>query len=551
MLSTLYIKNYAIIDEIKIEFNKGFTTITGETGAGKSIILGALSLVLGNRVDSNILKNQDSKCIIEAEFKADSKQLVKIFEENDLDFDNEIILRREISAQGKSRAFVNDSPVNLNILAQIAEYLIDIHSQHQNIYLRDQNFLLSLLDKYSDNEKNVESFQSHLKEYTTISNQLFELRNEENSIKSELDYLSFQLKELNEFKLEELDLKEIENDLNIQENAEEILNNLSEINSLLENDEIGIINQIKAIQNHLKRIQNFHYSSKEYLSRFESILIEIQDLQMEITSDSDNVTIDPEKLVSLQTTFNTINSLFTKHRVDSIQELINIRNTIKNKINTIESFDEQISDLEKNQKTIIRKLSDLGTKISNTRKVKSKIFEDKIKLLLSDLGINKGEFIIQFDSSDKFLSTGTDKVEFLFSSNSGIEPQILSKVASGGEISRLMLSIKTILSEKVQLPTVIFDEIDAGISGEIADKMGDIMHQLSQNMQIISITHLPQIACKGNEQFIVQKRLTNNKTVTTIKKLNQEERINEIARLLSGSSITAASIENAKELLNL
>jgi len=550
MLSSLYIKNYAIIDEIKIDFNNGLSTITGETGAGKSIILGALSLVLGNRAENSILINQDSKCIIEAEFKNKNKQLSKIFQENDLDYDSDIILRREIAANGKSRAFINDSPVNLNILALIAEYLIDIHSQHQNIYLRDQTFLISLLDKYAENDQLLIEYQKFLKDFNRLTERLNDLKNHESEIKSELSYLNFQFNELSEFNLEKINLNEVEEELKVHENAEEILSKLSEINQIIDNEDIGLINQFKSIQILLKKIQEFHAPSKEYLNRFESVLIELQDLQLEITKNIDSVNVDPEKLNNLQNTFNAVNSLLNKHKKNNTEELIELRNNIEEKIQNIESFDTQIIDLQESQKKLLDELIRISEKISVNRKEKSKIFENGIEILLNELGIPKGKFEIQFNKSEKFLATGTDKIEFLFSSNSGINPQPLSKIASGGEISRLMLSIKTILSEKVQLPTIIFDEIDAGISGEIAHKMGLIMQQLARNMQIISITHLPQIASKGNEQFIVEKRLINNKTITSIKKLNQQERINEIARLLSGSEITDASIENAKVLLN-
>jgi DNA repair protein RecN (Recombination protein N) len=550
MLLSLYIKNYAIIEEIRIDFGSGLTTITGETGAGKSIILGALSLVLGKRADNISLNNVDSKCIIEAEFQNTNTQLKNIFETNELDYDSEIILRREISPNGKSRAFINDSPVNLALLAQIAEYLIDIHSQQQNIYLRDQSFLISLLDKYSENENILIEYHSAFKNFNDISNKLTQLQNQEKEIKAEFDYISFQYKELSAYKLEDIDIQEIENDLSTQENAEEILSALSEINQIIENDDIGLITSFKNIQNLLKKTQDHHKPSIDYYKRFESILIELQDLQLEFQKSIDDINIDPEKLSILQNVYNEISSLFSKHQVNSIDELIAIRNNLEEKINNIENYDDQIISFKNERNTYSNKLSELSKIISFNRKEKGKLFEKKIEVLLSDLGIPKGTFLIEFEQSKEFLSTGNDIINFLFSSNHGVIPQPLAKIASGGEISRLMLSIKTTLSEKVSLPTIIFDEIDTGVSGEIAHKMGNIMQLLARNMQIISITHLPQIASKGHEQFTVEKRLTNNITKTTIRKLSTDERITEIAKLLSGSEITNASIENAKVLLN-
>lgn len=550
MITSLYIKNYAIIDEIKMDFSNGLTTITGETGAGKSIILGALSLVLGNRIDNNGFKNQDLKCIIEAVFLNQSKQLENIFKTNELDYDEEIILRREISPNGKSRAFVNDSPVNLALLAQIAEFLIDIHSQHQNIYLRDQNFLTSLLDRYSNNENYLINYKNKFEELNRISIELEDLRNRENEIKSEFDYLSFQYKELTSFKLDELELNEIENGLKIQENAEEILNNLSEINEIIENEEFGLSLQLKEIQTLFKKIEKFHSSSNSLLERFESINIELLDIQNEIQQNIESVNNDPEKLAQLQDIYNTISLLFTKHNAKTIDELISTRESIKNKIDNIELFDEKITELDSKKAELLIELEKVALSISNNRKKHSQIFQTEIVKLIKGLGIENGNFVIHIKKADKLLNSGFDIIEFLFSSNSGLEPQNLSKIASGGEISRLMLSIKTILSEKVNLPSIVFDEIDIGVSGEIAHKMGETMERLANNMQIISITHLPQIASKGNEQFSVEKRLNLGKTITTIRKLNKEERITEIAKLLSGSEITEASIENAKILLN-
>src|SRR3989339_479078 len=550
MLKHLFIQNYALINALDIDFDKGFTVITGETGAGKSILLGALSLILGQRADSSVLKEKSKKCIVEGKFDVKNYSVQNLFQKHELDFEETAIIRREVGAEGKSRAFINDTPVNLNVLKEITSKLIDIHSQHQSLLLADLQYQLSVIDAYAKNENLLLEYKMVFSGYREAKHNLSALIEKATRSKSDLDYFQFQFSQLDEAKLDTDEESELEKEQQALTHAEEIKTALQKINYLLEEKDENALIILKEIQTILTGIQKYLAPADTLIQRISSIIIELKDIISETDILSSEIEYNPERIAWINERLDLIYTLQQKHRVSSLGELISIREELQKKIHEIESFDVEITAKEKATETLRLKLSEIADKLTASRKKVIPAFESDIKSMLVQLGMPHASFFVNLNKTEDFLPRGMDNVLFLFSANKNIEPQEISKVASGGELSRLMLSIKSKTAGQNQLPTIIFDEIDTGVSGEIADKMGSILKKMSKEIQIIGITHLPQIASKGKDHCIVYKKEGKETTSTHIRILTQEERVKEIAKMLSGSQLTEAALSNALELLN-
>jgi DNA repair protein RecN (Recombination protein N) len=550
MLKKLKIQDYALIRHLDINFDNDFSTLTGETGAGKSILLGALSLVLGTRADSSALNN-DNKCIVEAVFKINNYNLKPFFDNNDLDYEHETIIRREITTSGKSRAFINDTPVNLNILKNLSAKLIDIHSQHENLELNDNFFQLKVIDAAAGNGNLLEEYKQTFHTYKKLKKQLEELKQQAQKADADYDYNLFQFNKLNELNLENIDLNELEDELNVLNNSEKIQQNLAVCNAILSGDnEFNILEQLKSIKKSLFEISNVYSHALSLIDRIETITIDLKDIANEIEYSAETVEFNPQRAGHLKEIIDNIYDAMHKFQKQSIDELTNVREDFKNKTEKRTSLEFDINNIDKRLTETTSKLKTLSESLHNKRQKTVKSFIEKILSILRDLGMPHADFVVNIEKNNDFAETGIDRITFLFSSNKGQPAQNISKIASGGEISRLMLSIKSILSEHIALPTIIFDEIDTGVSGEIAEKMALIMKKMAQNMQVISITHLPQIAARGKNHYKIFKDENNSIVETKITKLNNNERIAEIARLLSGSTISQEAVENAKTLIN-
>ncbi|MEN8928911.1 MAG: DNA repair protein RecN [Flavobacteriales bacterium] len=549
MLSKIKIKNYALINELEVAFERGFSSITGETGAGKSIILGALGLTLGQRVDTSVLKDTSSKCIIETWFDITNLSLVDFFETHELDFENETILRREILPSGKSRAFVNDTPVSIAILKLLSENLIDVHSQHQTLLLNDSNFQLKLIDTNANNSGLLTTYSSFYAKYILVSKELESLREQEQKLKADSDYFQFQYNELEEVNLENLQEDELQEELDLLNNAEEIKYNFTHTINLLDS-ETGVVSQLKEAENLLLKISGTSNKTREIQERVTSLVLELQDIQNEIEETNEDVIFDQERINVLTETLNQVNSLHQKHRTNSVQELIEIKGKIEANLLLVNNFDGEIEKLEAQRKMLSTELESASLLLTKSRKSVIHSIENEIKSMLSELAMKDAELKIEITTKDQFSSSGKDQVIFLFKANKGGSFNAIHKVASGGELSRLMLCIKTNLASKKQLPTLIFDEIDTGVSGDIASKMGDMMNKIGGSTQVISITHLPQIAGKGSSHYKVYKEVEGETTHTKMQKLTEETRVVELAKMLSGASITDAALANAKTLLS-
>ena len=549
MIKSLSIKNYALIDSIEIDFAEGFTIITGETGAGKSILMGALSLITGQRADTGVLKNQDKKCVVEGNFLLASYGLKAFFEDNELDYANETILRREISPSGKSRAFINDTPVNLNTLKELSVKLIDIHSQHESLNLNQSEFQMKVVDAFAGNADLLREYHIKFAEYKSIKKQLEELKVEAAQSKGDFDYLNFRYDELENAKLLENEQEELEEEVKTLNNTEEIQRNLSIIHNSLSGDDISVLSNLKEAHQAATRTISFYNKISSFEQRLSSSYIELKDIAEEIELMLGDIEFNPERAEFINTRLDLIYTLQQKHKVSSIAELLKIKDELDSELQNIVSFDDQIEKLSSNLKSIISELEKLALSLQKKRKTVFPEIEKYVAGQLTQLGMPEAKFIIEQEILPDYSNFGKDKISFLFSANKNIATQNISKVASGGEISRLMLSIKSLLSRSIGLPTIIFDEIDTGVSGEIADKMGTIMQSMSHNMQVLSITHLPQVAAKGNTHFLVYKDESQKTSTTGIKKLSQEERLHELAKMLSGENITKEAIENAKVLL--
>ena len=552
MLKQLYIQNFTLIDEMNILFHPGFSVITGETGAGKSIILGALGLLKGNRADTKQIRQGEERCVIEAHFDIRQYNLKDFFLENDLDDDpHDCILRREININGKSRAFINDTPASLTVMKDLGERLIDIHSQHQNLLLNKEDFQLHVVDILTKDEdtlrKYQESYQKYKKEQTILEEMIAKVsKDQENE-----DYLRFQLQELSDAELSEGEQEMLEQEISTLEHAEEIKSALYLSQNLISNESNGIIETLNQVSQQLQKIEQIYTPVQEISQRMESCYIEMKDLLQEITAQGEQVSYNPQQLEQSQARLDTINSLEHKYHVASIAELITYQQKIQEQINLLDHSDEEIQK----QKDIVAKLLDICTqqaeRLTTIRKRAAKTIESEMKARLVPLGIPKINFKV--DIKPKELSpNGKDSVSFLFSANTNSPLSPVSQVASGGEIARVMLSLKAMISGAVKLPTIIFDEIDTGVSGSVAEKMAHIMDEMGNNhRQVISITHLPQIAALGKNHYKVSKTETPNGTISNMTPLNEQQRIEEIAQMLSGSNITKAALANARELLNV
>ena len=550
MLTKLSIKNYALIEELNVNFNRGLTTITGETGAGKSILLGALGLVLGKRADSTTLKNTSQKCIIEAQFLISNYKLASFFDENDIDFEEETIIRREILPNGKSRAFINDTPTTLPILQSLSENLIDVHSQHQTLKLSDVNFQFQIIDALANNSAKIESYKRGLELYNTLSVELKKLITEQELAKEQYEYNLHLFEELNNANLQIDEQDSIEKTLGKLNNIEDIKLNLSEAQSLALNDEMGLQAMLNSFILNLNKIASYSDEYKELYGRISSLKIEFDDIVNEVENLNENVNYDTSEIEKLNDRLQLIYNLQKKHSVKSIGELIEIQEVLDNKVQEVENSSSLISKKENEIKVVKDKIDTLAKSIYQGRDKASPILISKLVSALSKLGMKNTRFEANLSHTDQYYQNGKDELKILISANKGANFGELKKIASGGELSRIMLSIKMILSEYLNLPTIIFDEIDAGVSGDISQKMAEIMLNMSLNAQIIAITHLPQIASKGNHHYKVFKQDINNNIVTQLKELNQDDRIVEIAEMLGGKKITTTAINHAKQLLN-
>jgi len=550
LLVSISIKNYALINELHIDFSSGLSIITGETGAGKSILLGALGLVLGNRADSSSLKNTTTKCVVEAIISIDTYNLQDFFETEDIDYESNTILRREILPSGKSRAFVNDTPVTLLVLTALRARLIDIHSQHQTLQVSDQQFQFQLMDAVANNESKLASYKSGLASYTKEKKRLEEIQLAQREASLQYDYNSHLYNELLEAKLLEDEQELLEEKLDKINNVEEIKQNLSEALQLTTDENIGIQNLLFSLEQKLAKIASYSGEYQELLDRISSVKIESDDIIGEIETAYESVDFNPSEAEQLNDRLQLIYNLQKKHYVNTISELLTIQSELFKKVNTVENAEQSLLDQETIVKGIANKLDAVALKISDARSKIILKLSKQLADILADLGMPHARFQIKNTLSENYYKNGKDSLEFLFSANKGGQYGELKKVASGGELSRVMLAIKKILSENSQLPTIIFDEIDSGVSGEISNKMAHIMSQMSQKMQVITITHLPQIAAKGNQHYKVFKEEVNNITTTNLKQLSEDERIVEIAEMLSGKNISDSALTHARELLN-
>ncbi|CAI8424769.1 MAG: DNA repair protein RecN [Flavobacterium sp. SCGC AAA160-P02] len=550
MLTSITIKNYALINELHIDFSSGLSIITGETGAGKSILLGALGLVLGNRADSSTLKDTTRKCVVEAVISIDKYKLQDFFDAEDIDYESHTIIRREILPSGKSRAFVNDTPVILSVLNALRLKLIDIHSQHQTLQLSDQQFQFQLLDAIANNELRLASYQRGLEHYNQAKKSLEELQKAQREANQQYDYNVHLYNELLEANLVEDEQEVLEEKLEKINNVEEIKLNLSESLQIATDENIGIDNLLYSLEHKLTKIASYSKEYQELSERISSVKIELVDIIGELETAYEHVDFNPSEAEQLNDRLQLIYTLQKKHYVNSIRELLLIQEEISKKVGVVENAEQQIQEQEQKLKEIAKKLDDIAIKISEVRKNSIPSLSKKLEGILDNLGMPQARFSINNTLSDHYFNNGKDTLEFLFSANKGGQLGELKKVASGGELSRIMLAIKKVLSENSQLPTIIFDEIDSGVSGEISNKMAQIMYQMSQQMQVITITHLPQIAAKGNQHYKVYKEDENNSTTTHLKQLSPDERIVEIAEMLSGKEISDTAITHARELLN-
>jgi DNA repair protein RecN (Recombination protein N) len=549
MLKSINIENYAIINSLQIDFDKGLSIITGETGAGKSILLGALSLALGQRAETNVIKNPEKNCVIEVVFQLDAQRFKQIFENNDAEFDQISVFRRIINANGKSRAFINDIPVNVSQLKNIGEQLVDIHSQHQNLLLSNAAFQMEIIDTAAKNKEILQTYQSAFAAYKNIEKQLSELKIQAEQAKNEYDYLSYQNEQLLSAKLQIDEQEDLENELNHITHAEEIKTAFANVLSALDNGETSINSMIRESISAMKKIEKLSKHAENFIARMESCRIELCDIADEIDRQNENINFDSERQQFIENRLGIIYDLQQKHRVSTIAELIAIHENIQQKLVAVENFDIRIAELESEKTKRFDTMKSTAENLTQSRKKVIGDIEKHVVQMLQSLGIPNAMLNINFTENETFGLYGKDNAAFLFSANKEIAPQEISKVASGGEISRLMLSLKSLVIENGMFPTIIFDEIDTGISGDVADKTGEIINNLAKNSQIINITHLPQIASKGNNHYFVYKEESADTATTNIRLLTPEERIMEIAKMLSGSDITKAAIDNAKELL--
>ncbi len=550
MITSLSIKNYALIEDIHVNFNEGFTIITGETGSGKSILIEGLSLILGQRADLASIRDLSKKCVIEGVFQIKNYDLEQLFQDEDVDYDHETIIRREILPTGKSRAFINDSPVNLSTLSQVGERLIDVHSQHQNLKIADADFQFQMIDALANNEQELAKYRSTLHSFKTLQNELDRLQSLKSEAIKEQDYNTFLFNELDEANLTPGELEELEEEHKTISNFEAIKEGLDEAFQRLENAEAGILPNLSEVRNALRNLAEMSGEYSEIFERLNSSLIELEDIKDQIERTRDGLDTDPSRVHFITSQLNTINNLMLKHSANTIEELIEIKDVLAKKLNAFEDIDDEILKKQNVYNIKEKELNDLAEGLHGEREKAIPVLKGHLQELLSDLGLVNSRFEMELKPLTEFTRNGRDELTILFSANKGSLPKPLKQVASGGEISRIMLAIKSILANYMHLPTIIFDEIDTGVSGEISDRMGSIMKHMSETMQVFTITHLPQIAAKGDNHFKVFKEDKKNTTITQLNKLSKEERIVEIAQMLSGEEMTTSAIAHAKQLLN-
>jgi DNA repair protein RecN (Recombination protein N) len=550
MITSLSIKNYALIEKLAIDFSKGFSIITGETGAGKSIILGALGLVLGKRADLTSLKNKEEKCVIEAHFEISKYNLLPFFEANDLDYEEETIIRREILPSGKSRAFINDSPVNLQELQELSLYLIDIHSQHQTQELSEEKVQFEIIDAIADNQEHILDYQCLLKTYKSDKSKLNALLKKQSESAKEQEYNTFLLDELVVAQLKSGEQETLETDFEKLNNVEIIKESIDKSLAIANEEQIGVLHNLKEIKIALQKIASFSSEYNALLERMTSLTIEFDDISDELNRCSEKLVNDPEQLELINQKLQLIYNLQKKHQVSSVDELIEIQANLENSVLELGNLEEEITTLTDSIQQKTSTLDALSDGIHNQRLESIPVLSQKLTTILETLGMPNVRFKMDINSTSTYFENGKDELQFLFSANKGTDFGLLKKVASGGEMSRIMLAVKAILAQYSKLPTLIFDEIDTGVSGEIANRMGEIMKEMSQKMQIFAITHLPQIASKGTAHFKVSKSTVGEDTQSELKLLSDEERVIEIAQMLSGNVITDSALNHAKALLN-
>ncbi|MEY4084554.1 MAG: repair protein RecN [Bacteroidota bacterium] len=550
MITSLSIKNYALIEKLAIDFSKGFSIITGETGAGKSIILGAMGLVLGKRADLTSLKNKEEKCVIEAYFDISKYNLQSFFEANDLDYENETIIRREILPSGKSRAFINDSPVNLQELQDLSLFLIDIHSQQQTQELSDEGVQFKIIDAIADNQAEIQSYQAILKSYKEDKSHLNSLLKKQAESIKEQEYNTFLLNELVAAQLKSGEQEQLEADFEKLNNVETIKEAVDKSLALTNEEQIGALANLKEIKNSLQRIASFAPEYASLLERITSLVIELDDISDELTNCSEKLINDPEQLDLISQKLQLIFNLQKKHQVTTVDELLAIQNTLETTLFELGNLESDIATLTQSIQDKANQLDALALVIHQKRTDAVPVLANQLITILDPLGMPNVRFNIEIKDTESYHQNGKDEIQFLFSANKGTDFGLLKKVASGGEMSRIMLAVKAILARYSKLPTLIFDEIDTGVSGEIAIRMGEIMKEMSQTMQIFAITHLPQIAAKGNAHFKVFKSTIGDDTQSELKLLNTEERVLEIAQMLSGAVVSDSALNHAKSLLN-
>ena len=549
MLQQLHISNYALIDELSVSFEPGFNVITGETGAGKSILLGALGFALGDRADTNVLYDKDKKCVVEAQFALDDDMLRPLFEENDLDFEAECIFRRELNPQKKSRAFINDTPVALQTMKEIGCQLADIHSQHDSLLLTDADFQLRLLDDIAQNGEILADYQTEYHNYNGLKRRLNELKEMADKNTAENDYLKFQLEELDKAGLKEGEYADIEQTLSVMENAEEIKTLLVTANGLLDNSENAILGQVNELTSTLSRLRHLLPDTDSLGARVENLKVELKDIAYDLRRKEDDTQFDEGQLQSLQERYDLLSRLMMKHHVNDFEALITLRDSLKERVNAFENIDEAIAKAEKELKESEKRLLQQAKVLHDKRVEAATAFSEKVAALVRQLAMPFAQFQVSVEKQENFGNKGTDAICFLFSANKGVAPDDLRRVASGGELSRLMLSIKSAVSSYNYIPTLIFDEIDTGVSGEVAAKIGGIMQQMGQSLQLISITHLPQVASKAQHHYFIYKDNDGLRTQSHIRMLNAEERVTEIAKMLSNDQVTPEALRAAEVLL--
>ncbi|MCL1677061.1 DNA repair protein RecN [Elizabethkingia meningoseptica] len=549
MLSKIFIQNFALIDQLEVELHKGLLVITGETGAGKSIILGALRLMMGERADLKAIADAEKKSVVEGTFSLDEKKFKSFFEDNDLDFEKETIIRREITPAGKSRAFINDVPVTLNTLQELSERLIDIHSQFETSNLFSEAYQFDIIDGLVKNQKLLTEYQSEYKVFTQARAKLLQLEKHLAEGNKEADYHQYLLQELEEARLDELNLDELKAELAAQENAETIIEQLSQTYQLLQQDEAGVLTILNEAKIKLSRIAGYSENFNQLSERIQGLYFELKDIADSCENELEKVQINPEALAALNTRLNLVNTLLIKHQVQSVEELISIREDLSREQGLAENLEEHIKEqlqLIEQQK---EKLKKLAAGLSEKRHSGAKVFVEKSQHILQRLGLEKAKMEVELKEDTDFNEYGKNTIQLLFQANSGFPLKPIHTAISGGERSRVMLAVKKIMAENSELPTLILDEIDTGVSGRVAEEIGKLMHEMGQDMQLIVITHLAQVAAKGDHNYKVKKSEVAGKTQSTIVPLSKEDKLQEIAQLLSGSKITDAAIEQAKELM--